>query len=458
MGRERILLLDLASETGLASQLSSILQSELLVDMAAGDQHLDDRLISTPPQVVLPVGSCTRIGHVKSAVTTIRQSLPLTPVIVALDFANSRNIFELLEWGVSDFIILPYSRDEVLARVRRIAGQELGSASVMEDVREKLFLRQLVGTSPIFRSEVNKISIVARAEASVLITGETGVGKDLVARGIHYLSRRARHAFVPINCGAVPGELFENELFGHEAGAFTSASVARTGLIEEADSGTLFLDEIDALSVAAQVKLLRFLQEKEYRRLGSTTIRRCDVRVIAATNTCPEAAVRAGRLRPDLYYRLNVVTLTLPPLRDRRDDIPQLAGHFLARYAGEMQKRLKGFSANAMARLVRYSWPGNVRELEHVVERAVIFAKGPAVEMDDVVLPEAPATDQLESFRALKARAIEQFERDYIMGLLASSQGNISSAARAAKKNRRAFFQLMRKHGIHGKAFKTQPT
>jgi DNA-binding NtrC family response regulator len=458
MRSERILLLDLAPETGIAGQLLTILQPELLVDMATGDQHLDDRLTRAEPQAVLPVGSSGRTAHLRSVLSTIRQSRPLIPVIVAVDFANSRSIFELLEGGAADFITPPYSPDEILARVRRIAGQEPGSTSVMEEVRESLFLRQLVGTSSSFRTEVNKISLAARSEASVLITGETGVGKDLVAQGIHYLSRRAHHGFVPVNCGAVPGELFENELFGHEPGAFTGASLTQTGLIEEADGGSLFLDEIDSLPLAAQVKLLRFLQEKEYRRLGSTKMRRCDVRVIAAMNTCPETAIRAGRLRPDLYYRLNVVALTLPPLRDRCDDIPQLATHFLSRYSREMQKRLTGFSAKAMVRLLRYSWPGNVRELEHVVERAVIFAQHSMVEVEDVVLPNVPPTGEQESFRTLKARTVEEFERNYITGLLASNRGNISSAARAAQKNRRAFFQLMRKHGIQGGTFRTEAT
>jgi two-component system, NtrC family, response regulator GlrR len=454
MGEERILVLDLAPETGLAGQLCTILRSELRVDVAMGGQQIDDRLTRTRPQAVLPVASRGSMGQVKSVLASVQRSLPLTPVVVALEFANSRSIFELFEWGACDFIASPYAPDEVLARVRRIVGRDPRSASVMEEVRESLLLRQFVGANAVFRSEIDKISVVARSDAAVLITGETGVGKDLVARGLHYLGRRARNAFVPVNCGAIPGELFENELFGHEPGAFTSALVTQTGLIEEADGGTLFLDEIDSLSSAAQVKLLRFLQEKEYRRLGSSKIRRCDVRVIAAMNTCPAAAVKAGRLRSDLYYRLNVVSLSIPPLRERCDDIPRLAAHFLARYSAEMQKHLTGFSPEAIAQLVRYSWPGNVRELEHAVERAVIFAQHSTVGLEDVVLPRETETAGTESFRELKARTIEQFERRYITGLLAANQGNISIAARAARKNRRAFFQLMRKHGIRSETFK----
>ncbi|MGA7460649.1 MAG: sigma-54 dependent transcriptional regulator [Candidatus Korobacteraceae bacterium] len=460
MGVKRILVLDLAPENGCAGQLSSILQpeSELLVEFSAADSHLGDRLSRAQPHAIVLAASRACLPQVKSQLSLIRRCSPSTPVIVALEFANSRTIFELLELGAWDFIAPPCSADEVRIRIRKLVGCSAGSISLlMEEIRESLFLQQLIGDSAGFRAEVNKISFVARSDATVLITGETGAGKDLVARGIHYLSRRARHPFVPVNCGAIPGELFENELFGHEPGAFTGASAAQSGLIEEADGGTLFLDEIDSLPPATQVKLLRFLQEKEYRRLGSTKIRSSDVRIVAAMNTCPADAVRAGRLRPDLYYRLNVVTLRLPPLRERSDDIPRLAHHFLARYSSEMQKQLTGFSPHAISRLMGYAWPGNVRELEHVVERAVIFAQHSTVQPEDVVLPE-PETDEAESFRTLKARTIERFERNYIIGLLAANQGNISIAAREAKKNRRAFFQLMRKYGIRGETFRVNPT
>ena len=460
MSGKRILVLDLASDNEYARQLSTILQSEseLSVELVAVDQYPRDRLVHPPQQAIVLVGLQTCLSQIKSILASVRQSSPAIPVIVALDFADSRTIFELLEFGAYDFVASSYSSDEILARVRRIVERSTESASLLlEEIRERLFLHQLIGNSPAFRAEVNKISFIARSEATVLITGETGAGKDLVARGIHYLGRRARNPFVPVNCGAIPSELFENEIFGHEPGAFTGAVVAQSGLMEEAEGGTLFLDEIDSLPVATQIKLLRFLQEKEYRRLGSTKIRRGDVRIVAAMNTCPSDAVRAGRLRPDLYYRLNGVTLRLPPLRERCDDIPRLAHHFLARYSSQMRKRLTGFSAKAIAHLVRYTWPGNVRELEHVVERAVIFAQHSTIEAEDLVLPDSISEEQ-ESFRALKARAIEGFERNYITKLLAANHGNISIAARQAKKNRRAFFQLMRKYGIRGESYRIQPT
>jgi two-component system response regulator GlrR len=456
MAKERILLFDFAPETGLAVRLSTILQQELSIDLVQGDRHIDRRAPRQEPQVLLIAGSRTSLEELKAALKKLRQSWPLTPVMVALEAATNQCVFDLLECGASDFITCPYSPDEVLAKIRRLTGENVRSPSVPDDVREALFLRQFVGASPVFLAEVNKIGFAARSEATVLITGETGVGKDLVARGIHYLSRRVGKPFVPVNCGAIPGDLFENELFGHEPGAFTGASTSQTGLIEEADGGSLFLDEVDSLPMTAQVKLLRFLQEKEYRRLGSTKTRRCDVRIITAMNTSPEAAVRSGRLRQDLYYRLNVIVLLLPPLRDRCDDIPQLAQHFLARYCGEMQKMVTGFSEKAMAQLMRYSWPGNVRELEHTIERAVIFARNGCLEPEDLVLPKLAGTEMQESFRALKARAVAQFERNYITGLLAENHRNISHAARAAQKNRRAFFQLMRKHGIPADPIRTE--
>jgi DNA-binding NtrC family response regulator len=261
---------------------------------------------------------------------------------------------------------------------------------------------------------------------------------------------------VPVNCGAIPTELVENELFGHERGAFTDASTSQCGLIHEAEGGTLFLDEVDSLPALAQVKLLRFLQEKEYRRLGSTKTYQADVRVIAATNSDLVEAVRTGKLRRDLYYRLNILLLTLPPLRERREDIPLLARHFLTKYAAEFKKQVMNFSADAVPALVCYDWPGNVRELEHVVERAVALSEQAIIERTDIVLPHDGTPAPRDSFQEAKAKVIAQFERTYIADLLLAHQGNITRAARAAKKNRRAFWQLMHKYGIDSSNLKSK--
>jgi DNA-binding NtrC family response regulator len=276
----------------------------------------------------------------------------------------------------------------------------------------------------------------------------------LYARAIHYGSARAGRPFMPVNCGAIPAELVENELFGHIRGAFTSASSLQVGLIEEANGGTLFLDEIDCLPVHAQVKLLRFLQEKEYRPLGSSRMRRADVRVVAASNLNLEEAVDTGKVRQDLFYRLNIISLTLPPLRDRREDIPLLARHFLARYSREFDSQVSDFSDEAMDMLMVYSWPGNVRELEHAVERAIVMCNKPLIQASDIVLSNQAVAGKRESLREAKAKEIERFEKNYIQGVLSACRGNITRAAQISQKNRRAFWQLIQKYRIDVSRFK----
>jgi len=327
--------------------------------------------------------------------------------------------------------------------------------TLLESLRVKLGLRQLIGQSPAFLAAKSKIALVAQYNVSVLILGETGTGKELFARAIHYLSPRARQPFVPVNCGAIPLDLIENELFGHDRGAFTGASAATHGLIHEANGGTIFLDEIDCLPPLAQVKLLRFLQEKEYRPLGSAKTRHADVRVISATNMDVEAAVQDGKLRQDLYHRLNIIPLVLPRLIDRREDIPLLACHFLTKYADEFKKTVTAFSPEAIQRLIGYEWPGNVRELEHVIERAVVLSQHTVIDAADLLLQPVEATSSRLSFRQAKAEAVAQFEQTYIRALLAAYQGNITHAAHAAGKNRRAFWHLIRKYRISPALFKT---
>jgi DNA-binding NtrC family response regulator len=316
----------------------------------------------------------------------------------------------------------------------------------------------MVGRNQSFVAEIGKIPVIARCDATVLITGETGTGKELCARAIHYLSTRAKQPFVPINCGAIPAELAENELFGHERGAYTGAASSQAGLIEEANCGTLFLDEIDCLSLLTQVKLLRFLQDKEYRPLGSSRARTADVRIIAASNTDLEESVRQGRLRQDLFYRLHVVPLALLPLRERSDDIPLLADHFLGIHASALEKRVTNISTDALSKLMLYQWPGNIRELEHVIERAVVMCEGPVLTETDITLSQSQQADAHCSFQEGKARAVSQFERNYIKGLLITYRGNITRAAKAASKNRRAFFELIRKHRIDVSRFRQGTT
>ena len=340
-------------------------------------------------------------------------------------------------------------------RVLRLRQHPAEEDALPQPSEEKSGLPQLLGESPAFLAEIRKIPLLAQCDVNVLISGETGTGKELCARAIHYLSPRAGRPFIAVNCGAIPVELVENELFGHERGAFTDASTAQGGLIHEAEGGTLFLDEIACLPLLAQVKLLRFLQDKEYRRLGSTKTQQGDVRVVAAMNIDLEEAVREGKLRQDLYYRLNIIPLVLPPLRERREDIPLLARYFLAKYAAKLNKYVTDCSPDVMQLLVLYEWPGNVRELEHTIERAVVLSEQAVIHKADIILPRVAAAAHQDSFQEAKAKVIARFERTYIQGLLLAHQGNITKAARAAQKNRRAFWQLMRKHLIDAHSFKS---
>jgi DNA-binding NtrC family response regulator len=315
----------------------------------------------------------------------------------------------------------------------------------------------LVGQSPAFTAATALIPAVAGCDASVLLLGETGTGKEVFARAVHYLSRRRGKPFVPVNCAALPVELVENELFGHERAAFTGAHTSEPGLIAESEAGTLFLDEVDSLPLAAQAKLLRFLETREYRRLGSPHLRRGDVRVVAATNCVLEQAMASGRFRRDLYYRLNVVQLLLPPLRERREDVPLLARHFLERYAREFDRPLRGFAPDAMHRLVSRPWPGNVRELQNTVQRAAILGEGRdgLIAADDLEPPDEAERAELESFKTAKRRAVADFERRYLEAMLALCLGNVSRAARAARKDRRSFWALVKKHGIDVRRYRS---
>ena len=307
---------------------------------------------------------------------------------------------------------------------------------------------EIIGESPAFLEIVASLPQIAQSNSSVLIVGDTGTGKEVIARRIHQLSPRKNCPFVPINCGAIPGELAENELFGHKGGAFTGAIPFKSGLIAESEGGTLFLDEIDSFSPVVQVKLLRFLEEKTYRALGDTQERHTDVRVIAALNVDPDEVVKSGRLRLDLYYRLNVFRVNLPALCERVEDIPLLAAHFLRKISRGMGKEIKGFSQAAIDKLITHDWPGNVRELENAVERAAVFCNSEIVGDEHIILARFLMEEGEASFQETKSRLVRQFEIEYIEKLLLAYSGSVTKAAAAAKKDPRAFRHLIQKYGI----------
>ena len=421
----------------------------------AGQGNLAGAILRCDPAVVFLVLNQFLLNRAAELLSELKKVSADRPLVVVAEQGEPNQIFQLLERGAADFVSSPLKAWDILPRLWRLLGihsRQSDGVSLPSTASEAL--RKLIGRDQAFVQQLQRLPMVAKSDTSVLISGETGTGKELFAKAIHQMSPRAHRPFTPVNCGAIPVELVENELFGHERGAYTGANISRAGLIQEANGGTLFLDEIDALPLLAQVKLLRFLQEKEYRALGSAKTVRADVRVITATNLNIEEAVKSGKLRQDLYYRLNIIALTLPPLRERPDDIPVLANHFLGKYAVQAGKVLSGFSPGALHKLSSHAWPGNVRELEHLVERAAVLCNGNRIEVSDLSLPGESGGNTPPSFQQAKAKVVTQFERTYLQGLLLAYAGNITRAAQVAQKDRRAFFELLRKHGIDARSFR----
>ena len=310
----------------------------------------------------------------------------------------------------------------------------------------------IIGTSPATCRLREMIRRVARSNASVMLCGPSGSGKELVARAIHDEGARAGQAFSAINCGAIPGELIESELFGHEKGSFTGAHARRIGHFEATEGGTLFLDEIGDMRFDMQVKLLRVLEERVVTRVGSSVGTPVDVRIISATHRDLEAAMETGQFREDLYYRLNVVTLTLPPLAARREDIPLLANHFLQRLAGKYGKRLSGFAPEALKALTTAAWPGNVRQLFNVVEQVCALSSSPLIPLALVQRALRVPGVEVQTY----ADAKQRFEREYLVGLLKLTDGNVADAARLADRNRTEFYRLLQKHELTPGHFKAE--
>lgn len=367
----------------------------------------------------------------------------------------------------NEFSLWPCAEQEIVARLDRLSARLLPDLDELAPSALSKALSELniIGKSPAFMQSMQRILKFTRCEAPVLIDGETGTGKELAARAIHYLGGRRAYPFIPLNCGALPDNLVENELFGHEQGAFTDAKKSCPGLIAQAQGGTLFLDEVEALSAKAQVALLRFLQEKEYRPLGGKRILKADVRVVAATNTCLNKLVQQGRFREDLLYRLKILPLQIPPLRRRTGDIELLAEHFMRTYRRQYQQPNKFLSPAMISWLTQCAWPGNVRELENLLHREFLLAEGNVICCSDTPSSESQyealesesnvhELDAQASFGDAKARVIEAFEKNYLSHLMAESHGNVSLAAKRADKERRAFGKLLKKHGIDKEVYR----
>lgn len=400
------------------------------------------------PGAVLVVLSTSEIAVVEPLFARLRLDDPQRPILVAPRGLTAEDIYNVLSCGASDFLLPPYRAEDLVPRLRRLLHSAPCRDQPVTRIRAAVGIRSIVGQSPVLLVEMKKLPRIAACDAPVLIRGESGTGKEVFARAIHYLSKRSEKPFVAVNCGAIPEPLVESELFGYRRGAFTGAVKDRVGVIEEADGGTILLDEVDALPLSSQVKLLRFLQDGEFRPLGASKPARATVRVIAAGNANFEQIVHDRKFREDLYYRLNVLRILLPPLRERRGDLTSLAHHLLERQALLLGCAVKPLAACALASMDAYQWPGNVRELENVLARALVLSEGTQIQAEDLSLPMSLESSDNESFRTGKERVIRAFERQYLQKMLNRHEGNITHAARAAAKNRRAFWELLRKHGL----------
>jgi two-component system response regulator GlrR len=401
----------------------------------------------------------TCIGNLQRTVARIaevRHLTPATAVLVAIEDAQVDTLDALLVAGAFDFVSIPFTPGELVTRLHRAMGLSPEAPHTDMQNADHPRVRGLIYSSSAMAQVAIKLGTIAACDANLLILGATGTGKEVCALAAHYLSARASRPWIAVNCGAIPAELVENELFGHVKGAYTTALSARAGLVREAEGGTLFLDDVDCLPLPAQAKLLRFLQEREYRPVGSNTVYHADVRVIAASNCDLHALALRGAFRQDLYFRLNVLRLNLPALADRREDVAVLAQHFVRHFSREFKRPVHGLTPSALQLLAAHDWPGNVRELKHVIERAVLMSTSPALVACDLEIEsDAPVLVTDNSFRNAKSRVVRSFERGYVEQMLSASCGNVTQAARAAKKDRRAFFELMRKHDIQPQQFRS---
>ena len=395
----------------------------------------------------------------------VKERSAATEVILMTAYATVQDAVEAMKQGAYDYLQKPFDPDAAaLVVARAVERKQLReqAANLRKELDGIYGLHNLVGRSPKMREVYDQLERAAALDITVLLTGETGTGKEVAARAIHSRSPRRERRFVPINCGALPAELVESELFGHARGAFTGAASAKVGLFEEASGGTLLLDEIGELPLPVQVKLNRALQQKEVRRVGDNAAIKIDVRVIAATHRNLKAEVQAGRFREDLFYRLNVFPIRLPRLRERKEDIPLLAMHFLTKHASTYHRDVSGFEPEALRALAGYDWPGNVRELENAVERATAIAtkdqialrdlpsdvqSGPTGELPAQILAAMPYRDAVEQAR-------DRVSRDYLLALMREFHGNVTQAAERAGMERESLHRLLRRYGVRSDDFK----
>jgi DNA-binding NtrC family response regulator len=452
-------LLIVEDERAIRLALSGLLRREgYEVEQAEAGAEAVRRLAAEPFDLVL---TDLALGEGPSGMDVLRAARaeqPETPVVMITAHGNEKIAVEAMKLGAEDYVPKPFDNDEIRLVVKR-ALERTALARENRMLRARLErdfgFENLIGSGPAMRRVFATIQKVAETDLTVLIRGESGTGKELVAQALHQHSARKQAPFVAVNCAAISRELVESELFGHEKGAFTGAEARRVGRFEAAEGGSIFLDEIGDMAPETQAKVLRVLQERSFERVGGSKPLEVDVRVVAATHRDLEREVREGRFREDLYYRLKVVEIELPPLRERREDLPALATRFLEQLAERHARARRHLSASALAALSRHPWPGNVRELRNVVERAAVLAAGEEIEVEDLALPapreaSAAAPEELAGlpFGEAKRSAAAQFERAFLLRALRENGGNISRTAEAIGMVRQSLQQKIRELGL----------
>lgn len=449
MSKPKVLIVE--DDEPIRTELSLALDDEYEVMSATNRSEALKLAVSQKPGVVtLDLGLPPRPDTVQEGIRTLKELLRISPelkVIIVSGQDERQNAVMALEEGAFDFLAKPYELEELKVVLKRAFFiRDLGRVEdALAGDEEGSFLG-MVGASPAIQEVFARIRRVSGSDASVLILGDSGTGKELAAQAIHQLSSRRDGPMIPINCGAIPSELLESELFGHEKGSFTGAHASRPGRIELAEGGTLFLDEIGEMPHLLQVKLLRFLQEGQIERVGGREVTHVNTRVVAASNQDLQASMESGAFRQDLFYRLAVIVIEMPPLRMREGDIPLLASHFLKKYAGDARRTVRGFTRQALIAMSKYPWPGNVRELENRVRRAVILSNSSQISISDLELEEVG--DAVAESGLMEAR--EKLEKEMILRALERNQGNKSRTAEDLKISRPTLYDLMEKFSIEG--------
>jgi DNA-binding NtrC family response regulator len=423
-----------------------------------------ERMEEAPFNVVITDLKMPRMDGI-TLLDQARRIQPAAAVIVMTAYATIETAVEATRKGALDYITKPFRKERILLTIRRALDWQAlrrENVALRESLEKQKAFPSIIGSSPTIKSILNQIKQVAKSMATILIQGESGTGKELVAKAIHACSDRCEKPFVTVDCTAIPEQIIESELFGHEKGAFTGAWRDKRGLVDEANQGTLFLDEIGELNTGMQAKLLRLLQEGEYKPVGGLNTKHADVRFVAATNHDLKELVVQRQFREDLFYRLNVISLRLPTLRERRDDIPLLVRHFIEAYSRLNSKEIRAIEPEAMSMLMARHWPGNVRELENVIERGVILCQSDQIRLEDFMtdvehtgsLPYFNETIFSLPFKEAKEAVIRAFHRQYVQAILQQNRGNISKAAEQAGLQRQYLHRIIRHERLDAESFR----